>query len=80
MKLSFASLPACVALVAVVGVAAEDVAPMPAEWFAPPRTASELGIASFTESPFLDDRDLPPVEERLPDDPVVSHPYRNIGK
>ena len=53
---------------------------MPSEWFAPPKTASELGITEFAQSPLLDDRDLPPVEERLPDDPVVSHPYERIGK
>ena len=28
----------------------------------------------------LDGRDLPPVEDRLPDDPVVVQPYRSIGK
>ena len=53
---------------------------MPAEWFAPPKTASELGITDFTQSPFLDGQDLPPVEDRLGDDPVVSHPYESIGK
>ena len=44
------------------------------------KTASELGITAFQQSPLLDDRDLPPVEERLPDDPVVIEPLRNIGK
>ena len=53
---------------------------MPPEWFAPPSTASELGITRFSQSPMLDGRDLPPVEERLPDDPVVIQPYRRIGK
>ena len=57
-----------------------DSPPWPREWFAPPRTASELGITSFSQSPYLDDRDLPPVEERLPDDPVISQPYRSVGK
>jgi len=78
MKLRFVG--GCAALVAALGVAEEDVAPMPLEWSAPPKTASELGITRFTQSPFLDERDLPPVAERLPDDPVVSHPYKNIGK
>ena len=53
---------------------------MPPEWFAPPRTASELGITRFSQSPMLDGRNLPPVEERLPYDPVVIQPYRTIGK
>ena len=53
---------------------------MPPEWFAAPRTASELGITRFSQSPMLDGRNLPPVEERLPDDPVVIQPYSTIGK
>ena len=40
----------------------------PEEWYQPPKTASELGITTFSESPYLDGRDLPPVEERLPDE------------
>ena len=57
-----------------------DSPPWPEEWFAPPQTASELGITSFSQSPYLDDRGLPPVEQRLPDDPVVSQPYQSVGK
>ena len=53
---------------------------MPPQWFVPPRTASELGITQFSQSPILDGQDLPPLEDRLPDDPVVSHPYERIGK
>ena len=53
---------------------------MPPEWFAPPKTASELGITQFSQSPILDGQGLPPVEDRLPGDPVVSHPYERIGK
>ena len=79
MRLSFVGVSASVALSATVGVAEDEAAPMPPEWFAPPKTASELGIVEYTQSPFLDGRDLPPVEERLPADPVVSHPYKNIG-
>ena len=52
----------------------------PEAWYQPPKTASELAITSFAQSPYLDDRDLPPVEERLPDDPVVIQPYQSIGK
>ena len=52
----------------------------PESWFAPPKTASEVGISRFSESPYLADKGLPPVAERLPDDPVVVTPYRNIGE
>ena len=57
-----------------------DDAPWPQEWFEPPAKASEVGLTRFAQSPYLDDRDLPPVEERLPDDPVVIQPYKSIGK
>ncbi len=53
---------------------------MPPQWFVSPKTASELGITQFSQSPILDHLDLPPLEDRLPDDPVVSHPYERIGK
>lgn len=52
----------------------------PDAWFEPPQTASELGIERFAESPYLADRDLPPVASRLPADPVVATPYQSIGK
>ena len=68
------------AMNAMVCSAEEDTSGMPPEWFVPPKTASELGITQFSQSPILDGQDLPPVEERLPDDPVVSHPYESIGK
>ena len=71
-------LLACLATTATGSVLAQ--ATLPPEWFAPPETASELGITRFSQSPFLDGRGLPPVEERLPDDPVVIQPYRAIGK
>lgn len=55
----------------------------PASWFEDPRTASEFGIADFSESPFLTSRvdsgELPPVAERLPEDPVVVEPYERVG-
>ena len=59
---------------------ARDNGDWPAEWYQPPKTASELGITRFAQSPYLDDRDLPPVQERLPGDPVVIQPYESIGK
>ncbi len=58
----------------------DDETSWPKEWFEAPKTASEIGLTRFAQSPYLDDRGLPPVEERLPDDPVVIQPYRTIGK
>ena len=52
----------------------------PRQWFQPAKTASTLNITQFTQSPMLDDRDLPPVAERLPDDPMVIEPYETYGK
>lgn len=52
----------------------------PQSWFEPAKTASELGITRFQESPMLTERDLPPVAERLPDDPVVVQPFERIGQ
>ena len=80
MKSSSVRVWACVVLNATFCVAGEDAARLPPEWFAPPKTASELGITRFSQSPMLHGRDLPPVEQRLPDDPVVIRPYRAIGK
>ena len=76
----FPGIFAAVAAAVATCVGGEDEPAMPSEWFAPPKTASELGITRFSQSPFLDDRDIPPVENRLPDDPVVIQPYRAIGK
>lgn len=57
---------------------------IPESWYEAPRTASELGITSFQQSPFLDARvtsgELPPVEERLPNDPPVIEPYASVGE
>ncbi|MFW5777260.1 MAG: ABC transporter substrate-binding protein [Spirochaetota bacterium] len=57
---------------------------IPQSWNSEPKKASELGITSFTGSPYLDARvdsgDLPPVEDRLPDDPPVIEPYGGIGE
>lgn len=52
----------------------------PKAWFEAAKTASEVGINSFSQSPMLDNRDLPPVEKRLPDDPVVIVPLDTIGQ
>ncbi len=55
----------------------------PASWFEPPGTAAQTGLSTFQQSPMLDAAvaagDLPPVEQRLPDDPIVVEPYEGIG-
>ena len=52
-------------------------------WLSPP-TASQVGITTFQEAPMLaamvQAGDLPPVEDRLPDDPLVLEPYSEVGK
>lgn len=53
--------------------------PWPPSWFDPARTASELGISSFSQSPLLEGQLLPPVTQRLPDDPVVITPLSGRG-
>ncbi len=57
----------------------DGFAPWPTEWFEPAPTASQKGITRFTQSPYLEGRDLPPVEDRLPDDPVVIQPLGETG-
>ncbi len=56
----------------------------PTSWFKPPHTASELGIDKFKQSPMLTERvargEIPSVEHRLPDDPVVMQPYERPGQ
>ena len=56
----------------------------PESWFHDPKTASEVGITEFHQSPMLDEAvrsgKLPPVEERLPDDPIVVEPLNGIGQ
>lgn len=58
-------------------------AAFPDEWLDPP-TASEAGITSFQQAPMLDalvqSGELPPVEDRLPDDPLVRYPVERIGE
>ena len=60
-------------------VAAAEPAYPPA-WYEPPLTASQMGIAAYTQSPILSTAGLPAVEQRLPDDPVVIPPYAAIGR
>ena len=55
----------------------------PEHWFQPPRKASEVGLTTFNQAPMLDalvaSGELPPVDERLPDDPMVVEPIDEIG-
>ena len=57
---------------------------VPSSWLSTNKTASELGITTFNQSPMLDEKvnsgELPPVEQRLPDDPMVIDPYDQIGE
>ena len=74
MKRSLLALGLC--LVSVAYAAA-----IPTTWLEA-RTASQLGITSFNEAPMLAamvaSGDLPPVTERLPDDPLVLEPLNEI--
>ena len=90
MKKSIIILIAVTALlmVPVTGLAETDTGVSadiyPESWFEDIMTASEWGITDFNQSPFLDDLvaagDLPAVEARLPDDPMVVEPYEEIGE
>lgn len=83
MQMSARGIAYCLAALLAAGLHANgsDGEPeWPQSWFAAPQTASELGITRFTQSPMLDDRDLPPVEQRLPVDPPVIEPFERIGK
>jgi len=55
----------------------------PKSWFHPPRKASEIGLTAFRQSPMLAAQvaagELPPVADRLPDDPIVVEPIDGIG-
>lgn len=56
----------------------------PASWFTGPGTASEIKLRTFHQAPMLDGQvaagELPPVRDRLPDDPIVVEPYERIGR
>ena len=63
----------------IAGVTA-DQAVLPKAWFEPSRTASELGITKFSQSPILSGLELPSVEVRLGKDPLVVSPLADIGR
>ena len=75
MKKALSALCLCLVAVAYAGA-------IPTTWLEA-RTASQLGITSFNEAPMLAalvaSGDLPPVAERLPDDPLVLEPLNEIG-
>ncbi len=56
----------------------------PESWFYAPKTASEWGIISFHESPMMTEQvragTLPPLRERLPEDPYVIEPLEGTGR
>ncbi len=56
----------------------------PEAWFHPPEHASEAGVTHFSESPMLAAKvaagTLPPLQQRLPDDPFVIVPVDEIGR
>jgi peptide/nickel transport system substrate-binding protein len=67
-------------------IAADTVIPAdswPASWFEAPHLASHFGITEFSESPTLSERvargEIPPLGERLPDDPYVIEPAERVG-
>ena len=55
----------------------------PRNWLETP-TASQLGITAFNEAPMLAEMvargELPRVEDRLPDDPLVIAPFSEVGQ
>lgn len=69
-----------------MGVQATDLPDdtWPQAWFHPPEHASEASITRFFESPMLAAKveagTLPPLEQRLPDDPFVIVPAEEIGR
>ena len=52
----------------------------PQAWFEPAKTASQIGVTTFKQSPILEQRKLPPVVQRLPNDPVISMPLNSLGR
>lgn len=76
----------CLALLSFAKGDADTVIPKdswPAGWFVAPPTASERGLTTFQESPLLSERvrkgELPPLRERLPEDPYIVQPVERPG-
>jgi len=76
----------CLCAWAALAAAGEGIprSTWPQSWFEPPKTASQMGIAAFREAPMLAAavarKQLPPLRERLPDDPIVVEPLTRIGR
>lgn len=68
------------AAMGIVARAAVAESQYPPGWFEPARTASQLSISEFHQSPVLDRRALPVVKQRLPDDPMVVSPFETVGR
>lgn len=77
-----------ISLIMVFGVscfvtAADSGFTFPENWIKAP-TASEMGVSDYNQAPMLDEAvkngELPPVEERLPEDPLVITPYEKVGE
>ncbi len=85
-KLIFQISILLILLLVSMGAQAEEALDpnIPDSWFQPSKTASEMGITEFKQSPMLDEKvdkgELPTVEVRLPKDPPVIEPYDEIGK
>ena len=60
-----------------------DPANWPDAWHKPAITASEAGINKFHQAPMLVEQEkeaeLPPLRDRLPENPVVTVPFEKIG-
>lgn len=85
MKFNFKKLSLLVVIVFSVAVFGLTVNAydFPESWGEAP-TASEMGITEFDQAPMLEERvsqgELPPVEDRLPDDPLVIKPLEEVGE
>jgi peptide/nickel transport system substrate-binding protein len=81
--LAFAAASAAVEATTSTASETEMRGDIPTTWLEA-RTASQLGITSFDEAPMLAElvrrEELPPVEQRLPDDPLVLEPLNEIGR
>ena len=66
--------------IACIAAAEEETENWPQEWYEPFKSASDIGLTEFHQSPYLDDKGLPPVKDRLPKDPIVVYPLKETGK
>ena len=75
----------CMTIFSCLQLSAADINPSdwPDAWHQPAITASTAGLQNFSQAPMLAEREksgsLPPLRDRLPDDPVVLVPFDRIG-